>query len=186
MYPRSSVVSLKTSENWMRNMGRVVREGEQPMKMVKVRAGTVNRMREIEALKDDLKVAGYDNSTAGTPNSGPEVLQGLYAYSQTVPYIPEPVVNVSQFSCYLFSDDRNALHFYRARYRRTGLEISTCTSRQCYQKEQCTFHVRQIISSFVIEIQLTFHYPQTRVSRRLQENSDLTMLKLWYVSLLFF
>ncbi len=79
----------------MRNMGRAVRAGEQPMKMAKVRAGTVNRMREVEALKDELRVAGDDGDA---PNSGPEVLQGLYAYSQTEPYIPEPVVDVSYFS----------------------------------------------------------------------------------------
>lgn len=97
VYPRSAVVALKTAENWMRNMGRAVRAGEQPMKMAKVRAGTVNRMRELEALKDDLRVAGEDgDAPAGTPNAGPEVLQGLYAYSQTEPYIPEPVVDVSR------------------------------------------------------------------------------------------
>lgn len=95
VYPRAAVVALKTSENWMRNMGRAVRAGEQPMKMAKVRAGTVNRMREVEALKDDLRVAGDDGDA---PNGGPEVLQGLYAYSQTEPYIPEPVVDVSYFS----------------------------------------------------------------------------------------
>ncbi|KAF9485754.1 Rad4-domain-containing protein [Pholiota conissans] len=93
VYPRSAVVSLKTSENWMRNMGRTVRAGEQPMKMVKVRAGTVNRMRELEGLKDDLRVAGQDDSNEATSSSGPEIMQGLYAYSQTEPYVPEPVVN---------------------------------------------------------------------------------------------
>lgn len=79
----------------MRNMGRTVRAGEQPMKMVKIRAGTVNRMRELEGLKDELKVAGRDDSNEATSSSGPEIMQGLYAYSQTEPYIPEPVINVS-------------------------------------------------------------------------------------------
>lgn len=98
VYPRSAVVSLKTAENWMRNMGRMVKAGEQPMKMVKMRVGTVNRMRELEVLKDELRVAGEgdDQSTgSATANPGSEVMQGLYAFSQTEPYVPDPVVDVS-------------------------------------------------------------------------------------------
>jgi len=81
----------------MRNTGRTVKEGEQPMKMVKVRAGTVNRMRELEVLKDELKVAGQDEAENGEGSSSVagEIMQGLYAYSQTEPYIPAPVVDVS-------------------------------------------------------------------------------------------
>jgi xeroderma pigmentosum group C-complementing protein len=98
VYPRSSVVSLKTAENWMRNTGRTVIAGEQPMKMVKMRAGTVNRMRELEVLKDDLRVAGQDgpNGHDGAFSSAVgEIMQGLYAYSQTETYVPDPVVDVS-------------------------------------------------------------------------------------------
>ncbi|KAF8895586.1 hypothetical protein BD779DRAFT_1500353 [Infundibulicybe gibba] len=58
VYPRSSVVSLRTSENWMRSEGRTIKSGSQPLKFVKIRAGTVNRMRELEVMKDDLKEAG--------------------------------------------------------------------------------------------------------------------------------
>jgi xeroderma pigmentosum group C-complementing protein len=58
VYPRSSVVSVKTAENWMRSEGRAVKEGMQPLKFNKVRAGTVNRMRELEVLKDGLREAG--------------------------------------------------------------------------------------------------------------------------------
>jgi hypothetical protein len=97
VYPRSSVVSLKTAENWMRNTGRTVIAGEQPMKMVKMRAGTVNRMRELEVLKDDLRVAGHDAPNGhdeGPLSAAAEIMQGLYAYSQTEPYIPDPVVDV--------------------------------------------------------------------------------------------
>ncbi|KAF8157998.1 hypothetical protein B0H34DRAFT_707119 [Crassisporium funariophilum] len=94
VYPRSSVVSLKTAENWMRNSGRIVVAGSQPMKMVKVRAGTVNRMRELEVLKDELRVAGQDGSNGeGSSNTAGEAMQGLYAFSQTEPYVPDPVVN---------------------------------------------------------------------------------------------
>ncbi|KAF8885705.1 hypothetical protein CPB84DRAFT_1788199 [Gymnopilus junonius] len=94
VYPRSSVVSLKTSENWMRNTGRMVKEGEQPMKMIKLRAGTVNRMRELEVLKDELREAGQNTGDGeGSSTAGAEIMQGLYAFSQTEPYVPEPVVN---------------------------------------------------------------------------------------------
>jgi len=82
----------------MRNMGRTVKAGEQPMKMIKVRAGTVNRMRELEVLKDELKIAGQDGVTNGEGSAaaaGGEIMQGLYAYSQTEPYVPAPVVDVS-------------------------------------------------------------------------------------------
>ncbi|PPQ80442.1 hypothetical protein CVT25_001769 [Psilocybe cyanescens] len=94
VYPRSAVVSLKTAENWIRNTGRTVKSGEQPMKMVKIRAGTVNRMRELEVLKDELNVAGHDGPNGeGSSNSGGEVMQGLYAFSQTEPYVPDPVID---------------------------------------------------------------------------------------------
>ncbi|KAF9560913.1 Rad4-domain-containing protein [Agrocybe pediades] len=93
VYPRSAVVSLKTSENWMRSTGRSVKAGEQPMKMVKVRAGTVNKMRELEVLKDELRVAGQDDQGQGSSSAGDEIMQGLYAFSQTEPYIPDPVVD---------------------------------------------------------------------------------------------
>ncbi|KAG5219364.1 Rad4-domain-containing protein [Salix suchowensis] len=63
---RSAVVDLKSSESWLRSEGRVVKAGCQPLKMVKARSGTVNKLREIETLK-----------TAGTGNG--EVMQGLYA-----------------------------------------------------------------------------------------------------------
>ncbi|KAG6836082.1 hypothetical protein H0H93_011588 [Arthromyces matolae] len=87
VYPRSAVVSLKTAENWMRSEGRMVREGSQPLKMVKIRAGTINRMRELEVMKDELRSAGDQDTAIG------ESMQGLYARSQTEPYKPDPVVD---------------------------------------------------------------------------------------------
>ncbi|KAF5377814.1 hypothetical protein D9615_006671 [Tricholomella constricta] len=87
VYPRSAVVTLKTAENWMRSEGRVVKEGCQALKMVKIRAGTINRMRELEVLKDELREAGDAGTSVG------ETMQGLYARNQTEPYMPDPVVN---------------------------------------------------------------------------------------------
>jgi xeroderma pigmentosum group C-complementing protein len=75
----------------MRSEGRAVKEGMQPLKFNKVRAGTVNRMRELEILKDGLRDAGEGSGTG--PAEG-EVMQGLYGRSQTEPYVPDPVVDV--------------------------------------------------------------------------------------------
>ncbi|KNZ73151.1 DNA repair protein rhp41 [Termitomyces sp. J132] len=87
VYSRSAVVSLKTAENWMRSEGRMVKEGSQPLKMVKVRAGTINRMRELEVMKDELREAGEPSMGVG------ETMQGLYARRQTELYKPDPVID---------------------------------------------------------------------------------------------
>ncbi len=81
VYPRSNVIPLKAAENWIRE-GRKVKEGCQPMKMVKHRAATVYRKRAIELAQQE----------------GEEVLQGLYSGSQTELYIPDPIVDVCSFS----------------------------------------------------------------------------------------
>nr|GAT55865.1 predicted protein [Mycena chlorophos] len=85
VYPRSAVVSLKTAENWLRSAGRSIREGEQPLKLVKARAATLGRMREVAVMKDGLRTAGEDDQG--------EVMTGLYAFSQTELYVPDPVVD---------------------------------------------------------------------------------------------
>lgn len=72
----------------MRSEGRAVKEGLQPLKFNKARAGTINRVRELEILKDGLRDAGEASGTTS------EVMQGLYARSQTEPYVPDPVVDV--------------------------------------------------------------------------------------------
>ncbi|KAJ7078598.1 hypothetical protein B0H15DRAFT_954498 [Mycena belliarum] len=110
VYPRSAVVSLKTAENWMRSAGRQVKEGEQPMKLIKMRASTIGRMRELEAMREGLRIAGEQADADAAANGGDdpdasgekgkgrewetEAMQGLYALSQTEPYLPDPVVNV--------------------------------------------------------------------------------------------
>ena len=75
VYTRSAVLSLKTTENWMRR-GRSVRTGEQPMKFVKQRASTVGRKREIEVggsavrrpvIKRPGKVGGVSASSSSRP-----------------------------------------------------------------------------------------------------------------------
>jgi xeroderma pigmentosum group C-complementing protein len=94
VYPRSSVISLKTAENWMRQ-GRVIRQGAQPMKMVKQRAATVSRQREMELALERANVDGH---------AGPDedVMQGLYARSQTELYKPEPIQNVCTLTLVFF------------------------------------------------------------------------------------
>ncbi|KAJ3855560.1 hypothetical protein EV368DRAFT_79526 [Lentinula lateritia] len=113
VYPRSSVVSLKTPENWLRSEGRSIKEGTAPMKYVKLRASTIGRKREIEMIKEGMKdiqkktkgangVIGIyvdevvDEERAGTSgnaDTGGEIMQGLYARNQTELYVPDPVVD---------------------------------------------------------------------------------------------
>ena len=119
----------------MRNTGRTVIAGEQPMKMVKVRAGTVGRMRELEVLKDELRVASQDGPNGqdeGSSSATGEIMQGLYAYSQTEPYVPDPVVDVSLIFLlnYLVLSNNN-----RGKFQRTLSVTSTCTCYLCCQKE---------------------------------------------------
>ena len=110
VYPRSSVISLKTAENWMRQ-GRIIRQGCQPMKMVKQRAVTVSRQREMELALERAKVEGH----AGGDE---EVMQGMYALSQTEVYTPEPIKDVRPDSwSYCFPD-------YFPFHRRSSWELT--------------------------------------------------------------
>jgi xeroderma pigmentosum group C-complementing protein len=87
VYPRGNVLSLKTSESWMRQ-GYKIKEAAQPMKMIKLRAVTINKRRAVEMA---LAEQSGDN---GEGNEG-GLMQGLYAKNQTELYIPPPVVDVS-------------------------------------------------------------------------------------------
>ncbi|KAJ3984402.1 hypothetical protein F5890DRAFT_1517301 [Lentinula detonsa] len=115
VYPRSSVVSLKTPENWLRSEGRSIRKGEVPMKYGKLRASTIGRRREIEMIKEGMKdmqertkmqevngVIGIHVDelgseervgTSGRANAEGEIMQGLYARNQTELYVPDPVID---------------------------------------------------------------------------------------------
>lgn len=85
VYPRSVVITLKSAETWMRTEGRSVKPGCQPLKMTKLRASTVGKMREVEILRE---AGATEGDTAGS-----EVMQGLYARSQTQPFVPDPVID---------------------------------------------------------------------------------------------
>ncbi|KAJ3916925.1 hypothetical protein F5877DRAFT_45622 [Lentinula edodes] len=91
VYPRSSVVPLKTPENWLRSEGRSIKEGAAPMKYVKLRASTIGRRREIEMIKEGMK--DIQEKTKGANDTGGEIMQGLYARNQTELYVPDPVVD---------------------------------------------------------------------------------------------
>ncbi|KDN51607.1 hypothetical protein RSAG8_00152, partial [Rhizoctonia solani AG-8 WAC10335] len=56
VFPRRNVLSLKPAEGWMRQ-GRMLRQGMQPIKMVKARASTVRKKRELEIRREDKGVA---------------------------------------------------------------------------------------------------------------------------------
>jgi len=137
VYPRSSVVTLKTPENWLRSEGRSVREGEQPLKWIKYRAGTVNRMRELEVLRDELRVAG-EAEPANGGEADAEIMQGLYTYSQTEAYVPPPVVNVSPF----FSKEQTFDAVCRESSRRITSGTLTSTYHLCYLRGRSIYHVQ--------------------------------------------
>jgi xeroderma pigmentosum group C-complementing protein len=67
VYRRKDVVNCKTVESWHKE-GREVIQGEQPLKMVHMRAVTVTRKREIEERERE---------------EGGKVKQGLYSKAQT-------------------------------------------------------------------------------------------------------
>jgi xeroderma pigmentosum group C-complementing protein len=88
VYPRANVLSLKTSESWMRQ-GYKIREGAQPMKTIKQRAVTINKRRAVE-----MALADKSGDGSGEGNEG-GLMQGLYARGQTELYIPPAVIDVS-------------------------------------------------------------------------------------------
>ncbi len=77
VFPRSALVELKSSENYYR-IGRVVKEGEIPLKWVKQNVSTINRRRAEEFAR----LEGIE-----------EEKQALYEWKQTELYVPPPVVD---------------------------------------------------------------------------------------------
>lgn len=75
VYWRKDIVNCKTVESWHKE-GREVREGQQPLKFVPMRAVTVTRKREIEERERD---------------EGVKPKQGLYSRAQTTWIIPPPI-----------------------------------------------------------------------------------------------
>jgi len=75
VYLRKDVVACKTAESWHKE-GREIMLGEQPMKLVKMRAVTTMRKREIEEIERE---------------TGETAKQGLFARSQTDWIIPPPI-----------------------------------------------------------------------------------------------
>ncbi|MCJ1358978.1 MAG: hypothetical protein MMC33_008978 [Icmadophila ericetorum] len=77
VYLRKDVMACKTVESWHKE-GRRIKAGQQPMKMVPVRAVTLTRKREIEEKERD---------------TGEKSKQGVYAVDQTEYIIPPPIEN---------------------------------------------------------------------------------------------
>ncbi|KAF3903312.1 hypothetical protein AA313_de0200045 [Arthrobotrys entomopaga] len=78
VYSRQSIIFGKPAENWYKE-GRIIKENEQPLKLVPSRAVTVNRKREIESARRE-----------GDADAG---MVGLYGFYQTELYHPEPISN---------------------------------------------------------------------------------------------
>ncbi|THV88707.1 Rad4-domain-containing protein [Aureobasidium pullulans] len=77
VYKRADVVNCKTVESWHKE-GRQIKVGEQPFKMVPVRAVTLMRKREMEEAERE---------------TGEKLKQGLYGIDQTEWIIPPPIEN---------------------------------------------------------------------------------------------
>ncbi|MCJ1366896.1 hypothetical protein MMC16_006027 [Acarospora aff. strigata] len=77
VFRREDVMICRTGESWHKE-GRQVKPGENPMKMVPVRAVTLTRKREVEEAERD---------------GGEKLKQGLYAWDQTEWIIPPPIRN---------------------------------------------------------------------------------------------
>lgn len=75
VYRRSDVVTCKTAESWHKE-GREIKFGEQPMKLVPMRAVTTMRKREIEEVER---------------TTGEKAKQGLFSRGQTEWIIPPPI-----------------------------------------------------------------------------------------------
>lgn len=79
VYRRSTVLSLKTAETWMRS-GRMVKARQEPLKWIKQRAVTIEKRRAQELAVQD----GHE-----------PMQQGLYAEYQTELYKAPPIKDVS-------------------------------------------------------------------------------------------
>lgn len=80
IYPRDCVKTVSTADAY-RKMGREIIEGEQPIKMVKANAVTLEKRRLQERAKQE----------------GHEMMVACYGEWQTKPFVPEPVVDVSYY-----------------------------------------------------------------------------------------
>ena len=77
VFRRADVVACKTSESWHKE-GLEVKAGEHPLKLVPIRAMTLNRKREVEQAEVE---------------AGEKPKQGLYSRNQTDWIIPPPIEN---------------------------------------------------------------------------------------------
>ncbi|ELU44032.1 DNA repair protein rhp42 [Rhizoctonia solani AG-1 IA] len=95
VFPRRNVLSLKPAEGWMRQ-GRVLRSGMQPIKMVKARASTIRKKRELEVRREDEG----------------EVMVGMYAEWQTELYKSPPVIDYDHIQGKIPTNDFGNIDLY--------------------------------------------------------------------------
>ncbi|WEW59606.1 hypothetical protein PRK78_005080 [Emydomyces testavorans] len=75
VYRRSDIQKCLSSESWHKE-GRRIKLGETPLKLVPIRAVTLNRKREVDEMERE---------------TGEKPKQGLYALDQTEYIIPDPI-----------------------------------------------------------------------------------------------
>lgn len=85
IYPRQSVRTLATADTY-RKMGREIKQGEQPLKMVKAQGSTLTTKRLQERAKQE----------------GKEVLVPCYGEWQTCLYVPPPIENVKLIFFFIY------------------------------------------------------------------------------------
>lgn len=83
IYPRECVKNVSTADTY-RKLGREIIEGEQPIKMVKANAVTIEKRRMLERAKQE----------------GHDLMVPCYGEWQTRPYVPPPVIDVSCWIIY--------------------------------------------------------------------------------------
>ncbi|KAJ3330265.1 hypothetical protein HDU76_006053 [Blyttiomyces sp. JEL0837] len=87
VYPRSLVRELFSMEAWKRK-GRKIKDNESPVKIVKARASTVSKKREIEAARQNT-ASGLMDEGLGTNAAS----TSLYGEWQTDVYEPPPIID---------------------------------------------------------------------------------------------
>jgi xeroderma pigmentosum group C-complementing protein len=84
---------LHTADKWLSLEGRVIKEGEEPLKMVKSRSRPgKSAIRFLNDDDADENVVGQSNKSGSTFTSAPDMV-GLYGLWQTKVYVPPDIVN---------------------------------------------------------------------------------------------
>lgn len=122
IYPRANVKTVSTAETF-RKLGRQIKEGEQPAKMVKANVFTLEKKR----IKEQAKQEGHD------------LLVACYGDWQTEAFVPPPVIDVSHLQAVDGTLLSNSV--YRENYLKMLTVALICLHQTCCLWEQ---HIYQV------------------------------------------